>query len=112
MLTVSQGVVTSFERDNALQRKGRFLQWVAALQPVTGPIPPDQVNQAPDLFVEEATRAGIDTEPRLFVYALARLLMPDINGLQYMQTMDTVFAPLDNAQKVEAIMHIRNRPNG
>ncbi|MDP3907020.1 hypothetical protein [Novosphingobium sp.] len=112
MLTISQGVVTSFEGEKALQRRERFSRWVASLQPVTGALAPHQISQAPDLFLDEARRAGIDTEPRLFVYALARLLIPEMNGLQYMQTMDTVFAPLDTALKVETIVQIRDRPNG
>lgn len=112
MLTISQGVVTSFEGEKALQRRERFSRWIASLQPITVPLPPHQISQAPDLFLEEANRTGIDTEQRLFVYALARLLMPEMNGLQYMQTMDTVFSPLDTALKVETIVSIRNHPNG
>ncbi len=112
MLTISQGVVTSFDGERALQRRERFSRWVASLQPITGALPPHQISQAPDLFVEEAARTGIDNEQRLFVYALARLLIPEMNGLQYMQTMDTVFSPLDTALKVETIANIRDRPNG
>lgn len=112
MLTFSPGVMTALETNAEQRRKDRFLAWIASLNKEIGPISREQAGFCFDATLKEAEKADIDTDERLFDYVLARLLMPDMNGMQYMQALDAVFSDLAPAQRVQAMLEIRNGSHG
>lgn len=112
MLTVSQGVMNSLASSAERDRKARFLKWIASLSGTVGAIPLDHAAMAFDATLPEAGRAEIDTEARLFDYVLARLLMPDMNGLQYVLALDVVFSDLPPVERVRQLIQICEQYRG
>ena len=112
MLTVSQDVMTSLASSADRDRKARFLSWIASLSPTVGAIPPEQAAMAFDATLPEAARAEIDTEARLFDYVLARLMMPDMNGMQYILTLDVCFSDLPADERVRQLIQISEQYRG
>ncbi len=112
MLKVSPAGFAAHEREAAQRRRQRYLQWLTALGGIVGPMDRDRALFGLDSVAEEAARAEIDEDERLFAYALARTLMPGMTGAQYMWTMDVVFSPHDAAAKARALIDIRDRADG
>lgn len=112
MLTVSQGVMNSLACSAERDRKTRFLKWIHSLSETVGSISRNQAALAFDATLPEADRAEIDTEARLFDYVLARLLMPDMNGLQYVLAFDIVFSDLPPAERVRQLIQICEQYRG
>ena len=112
MLTISQVVMSSLERNAAELRREQFLRWIASVRSKIGVFSEEQASKAFDDFFEEAAQAGIDTDQRLFEYGAARMLMPEINGLQYLKTLDVVFSDQPADLRMAALMDIRKNDNG
>lgn len=91
------------------QRRARFLEWLkrqtAGLAGTSASLAMTKLEEA----VPEAVEAGIDTEARLFLYAAALLLMPEMDGAQYLLALDVVFSGADERVNIRQLESIRDR---
>ena len=107
MLSITGDQMTAFEAAMQNAQLRAFLDWVERHRAILGDVPRDFTL---DTVRGEAARAGIDTDARLFVYAAARGIMPQMTGAQYLLVTDVVFAPLSEEKKLQAIVAIRDQP--
>jgi len=112
MLVINNDQMIAFEAAMQITQRSVFVDLVAKHQETLGEFSPGQAALALDAARDEAARAGIDTDARLFIYAMARMIMPQMTGPQYLLVTDLVFAPLSEPAKLLAIVAIRDMPNG
>lgn len=112
MLAVSPRAMISFHNKALLARKDKFVRWLRSSGSAVGHFSRGQAENAFDAFLDEATQAGIDTDQRLFEYVAARLLMPDMNGLQYIQALDVIFSVQSETRRIAALIAVGGRSHG
>jgi CheY-like chemotaxis protein len=112
MLNVSHAFVNALTEAAERQRKAKFLKWIASLAGLPVTISADTASQAYDRSLSEAQKAEINTDERLFDYILARILMPDMNGLQYVMALDVVFSKASGSDRLRALINLREQDRG
>lgn len=110
MLIVSSDQVSALRQLVRQQQAQQFIAWIVQHASLIGTMPEEVALQALAAARSEADAAGIDTQSRLFAYALAKALMPEMTGPQYLLALDAVFdGPTDLAR---TLLAIKARPNG
>ncbi len=112
MLNVSHAFANALSESSERKRKAAFMQWVAAVPGLPLVISSDEAARAYDQSLPEARRAEIDTDQRLFDYILARILMPDINALQYVLALDVVFSDATDSERIAHLLAITEQHRG
>ena len=112
MLNVSHAFADALSETSERKRKAAFMQWVAAVPGLPRAIPSDEAARAYDESLPEARRAGIDTDQRLFDYILARILMPDIDGLQYVLALEVIFSDSTDGERIAQLLTIAEQHRG
>lgn len=109
MLTISDELASSFSAASVQSSRQNFVNWAMDLAGNFAGLSAETARLAFDRYLPEAEAAEIVTDQRLFRYMAARLMMPEMNGTQYLLVLDVVFSDAAQDECLQTFDLIRDQ---
>ncbi|WP_425229569.1 hypothetical protein [Sphingomonas sp.] len=106
MLKIHPDTLAALEADAARRQPAQFGQWWAQ-----NGLPPGDLEARRQHAAQEAAQLGIedDEDRRISLYAAAFALMPEMDGIQFLQVSDILFLDEPAAARLERIRGVAAR---
>ncbi|MEP0191797.1 MAG: hypothetical protein ABJP70_06120 [Erythrobacter sp.] len=107
MHVVSDQLMDAYEADNAAGFPARFHAWWK--QAISSDADKAVTERLVFAHRDEFEVAGVQEDEEQFLFLYARALMPELGDLDYLETMDAIFAPVEEPDRLKLLNDIARK---